>query len=117
MTKLLIKWVVLGGAMWLAAYLLPGVSVTGGFTTYALIAAVFGLINASLGTVLKFLTFPMTILTLGISLVLINAAMLNLTDMLLDDLVVTGFWWTVGTAIFISITTTVANAVISTDEK
>jgi len=64
-------------AVWVVAHIVPGISVSG--PTAALIAAaVIGLVNATLGLLLKILTFPLTILTLGLFWFVINALMLEL---------------------------------------
>jgi len=75
--RLLLHWVLSAIAVWIVANVVPGISVSG--PTAALIAAaVIGLINATLGLVLKILTFPLTILTLGLFWFVINAIMLEL---------------------------------------
>ena len=75
--RLLLHWVLSAVAVWIVANFVPGISVSG--PTAALIAAlVIGLINATLGLVLKILTFPLTLLTLGIFWFVINALMLEL---------------------------------------
>jgi putative membrane protein len=64
-------------AVWVVAHVVPGISVSG--PTAALIAAlVIGLINATLGLLLKIITFPLTLLTLGLFWFVINALMLEL---------------------------------------
>lgn len=63
--RLLLHWILSALAVWIVAKIVPGISVSG--PTAALIAAlVIGLINATLGLLLKILTFPLTILTLGL---------------------------------------------------
>jgi len=80
--KLLIRWLVNAVALWIVVKLQIGVSVPN--FKYALIAAlVIGLVNATLGLFLKVITFPLTILTFGIFLIIINAAMLKVAAWLL----------------------------------
>jgi putative membrane protein len=75
--RLLLHWILTAIAVWIVAHVVPGIRVSG--PTAALIAAlVIGLINATLGLVLKILTFPLTILTLGLFWFVINAVMLEL---------------------------------------
>ena len=63
--RLLLHWVLSALAVWIVAHVVPGISVSG--PVAALIAAlVIGLVNATLGFVLKILTFPLTLLTLGL---------------------------------------------------
>lgn len=77
--KLLLNWVLSAIALLLVAHFVDGFYVRSFF--WALIAAVvIGFINATLGTFLKILTFPLTILTLGIFLLVINALMLELAS-------------------------------------
>jgi putative membrane protein len=75
--RLLINWLLSALAVWVVAQLIPGFHVRG--ATAALVAAVvIGLVNATLGLLLKILTFPLTILTLGLFWFVINALMLEL---------------------------------------
>jgi putative membrane protein len=75
--RLLLHWILTAIAVWIVAHVVPGISVNG--PTAALIAAlVIGLINATLGFLLKIITFPLTLLTLGLFWFVINALMLEL---------------------------------------
>ena len=75
--RLLLHWILSAVAVWIVAHLGLGISVSG--PKAALIAAaVIGLINATIGLLLKILTFPLTILTLGLFWFVINALMLEL---------------------------------------
>jgi len=83
--RLLLHWVLSALAVWIVAHVVPGISVSG--PVAALIAAAaIGLINATIGLVLKIITFPLTLLTLGLFWFVINALMLELAAWL-----VTGF--------------------------
>ena len=76
--------------MWIVAHVVPGISVSG--PVAALIAAlVIGLINATIGLLLKIITFPLTILTLGLFWFVINALMLELAAALVPGFHVQGF--------------------------
>jgi putative membrane protein len=80
--RLLLNWVLSALAVWIVAKLVPGFSVSG--PVAALIAAlVIGFINATIGALLKILTFPLTLLTLGLFWIVINALMLKLASALL----------------------------------
>jgi len=72
--KLLVRWAALALSFWVATVLIPGINVQGGFTTYLWVALLFGLLNATLGSLLKLLTLPAVILTLGLFLVVVNAS-------------------------------------------
>ncbi len=75
--RMLIQWVLTALAIWIVSRLVPGFSVRGPFS--ALIAAVvIGFVNATLGFFLKIVTFPLTILTLGLFWLIINAVMIEL---------------------------------------
>jgi putative membrane protein len=79
MRRLLLHWAIMAIAVWLTSRIVPGVYVTG--VAAALIAAiVIGLVNATIGMFLKIITFPLTILTLGIFWLILNAAMLELAS-------------------------------------
>ena len=54
--KLLLRWAALALSFWVATALIPGIDVKGGFTTYFWVALLFGLLNATLGSLLKVLT-------------------------------------------------------------
>ena len=77
--KILLNWILSALAVWIVSTLVPGFVVKG--VIAALIAAlVIGLVNATIGAVLKVLTFPLTIVTLGIFWLVINALMLELAS-------------------------------------
>lgn len=80
--RLLLNWVLSGLAVWLVAHVVPGFYVSGAIA--ALIAALLiGFINATIGALLKILTFPLTLVTLGLFWFVINALMLELASALL----------------------------------
>ncbi len=74
--KLLVRWLISAASIMVVAYLVPGFVVHG--IIAALIAAVIiGLVNATLGSLVKLLTLPLTFLTLGLFLIVVNAIMLK----------------------------------------
>jgi len=74
--KMLIHWVLTALAIWVVSRVVPGFSVNG--PVAALIAAVvIGFVNATLGLFLKIVTFPLTVLTLGLFWLVINAVMIK----------------------------------------
>lgn len=80
--RLLLNWILSALAVWIVSRIIPGIYVSG--PVAALIAAlVIGFINATIGALLKILTFPLTLLTLGIFWLVINALMLELASALL----------------------------------
>jgi putative membrane protein len=109
--KLLVRWAALALSFWVATALIPGIDVEGGFTTYLWVALLFGLLNATLGSLLKLLTLPAVILTLGLFLVVVNAAMLMLVSRWSEKLEVEDFWSAVFAAIIISVITRLVSSV------
>ena len=103
--KLLVRWGALTASFWVATAFIPGIDVKGGFTTYLWVALLFGLLNATLGSLLKLLTLPAVILTLGLFLVVVNAAILMLVARWSDKLNVTNFWSAIFAAVVISVIT------------
>jgi len=103
---LLIRWVVLAFSMWIATLVVPGITVDGGITTYLWVALLFGLINSVFGSIIKVLTFPVSIVTFGLFLFVVNAAMLSLTARWSEKLEVTGFWSALLASLIISVITT-----------
>ena len=88
--RLLLNWILSAVAVWIVAQVVPGISVNGPMA--ALIAAlVIGLVNATLGALLKILTFPLTLLTLGLFWFVINALMLELASAVVPGFQVRGF--------------------------
>ena len=102
MLGFILRTLITGLGIWLAAYLVPGVSAT---STGALIwaAIALGLINAFVRPVLVLLTLPFTIATLGLFLLILNAGMLNLAGWFVDGFEVVGFWSAVFGAVVISL--------------
>ena len=105
--KLIIRWAVLAFAMWVATLIVPGITVHGHLATYLWVALLFGLINSIFGSVIKVLTFPISLVTFGIFLFVVNAAMLSLTARWSDKLDVSGFWSALFASLIISSITTV----------
>jgi putative membrane protein len=91
MIKLIVRWVLLAAALLLVANVYPGVKVAG-FESALWAALVLGLLNTLVRPVLVLLTFPVTLVTLGLFLFVINAVMFWSASYLLDGLQVTGFW-------------------------
>ena len=111
---LLIRLAITGMAFAVASWLLDGMDVTGGFFAYLWIAILFGIVNAIVGTILRILTFPLTVLTLGLFSIIVNALLLELTDALTSDLNIDSFFWTaIGAALIISITSVVIDIIIA----
>lgn len=90
MHKTLLHWALSALAIWIVSQIVPGFIVTGAGA--ALIAAVvIGFINATLGFFLKIITFPLTVMTLGVFWFVINAMMIELAANLIPGFVVESF--------------------------
>ena len=83
--------------------LVSGIKIDGGFTTYLWVALLFGLINAIIGGLIKLVTFPISILSFGLFIFVINAAMLQLTDRWSDKLSIDNFWSAIFASVIISL--------------
>lgn len=88
--KLILKWLLSAAALLAVAYLYPGVVVTS-FTGALIAAAVLGALNMVVRPILILLTLPVTLVTLGLFLFVINALMFWAAASLIDSLKVTGF--------------------------
>ena len=97
---LLVRLAVNVAALWVAAEALDGVSYDG-FGTLVLAALVFGLVNFFVKPVVTLLSLPLIIVTLGIAYFFVNLAMLLLTDALVSDFDIDGFWSAVGATIIV----------------
>lgn len=88
--KILVRWLLLASALLLVAYLYPGVTVTS-FVSAMIAAFVIGVFNTLLRPLLVLLTLPVTLLTLGLFLFVINALMFWAAAQVLDGFAVAGF--------------------------
>lgn len=101
--RIILRVLINAASLWAAASLLDGITLSSRWVTVLIVAVIFGLINAFIKPVTKLLTFPITIVTLGLFTLVINALMLQLTDALTDGLSVDGFWTSILGGIIISI--------------
>ena len=110
----IIKVLINAAALWVAARFVPGIdlSETADVWQILLIALVFGLINAVLKPILKLLSLPVIILTLGLFAIVVNAILLAITAGLMDALTIDGFLPALLGAIVISIVSAILNAII-----
>jgi len=91
MAKLLVHWLLSALCLLLVAHFVPGFLVSG-FGTALIAAVVIGLVNGTIGLLLKVITFPLTLLTFGIFWLLINALMLKFASLFVPGFVVRGLW-------------------------
>jgi putative membrane protein len=114
LVALLVRWALLGVAFAVTAWLLSGMDISGGFWGYVWVSALFGIVNAFIGTILRIITFPLTLLTLGLFSILVNAFLLQITDAITDNLTIDEFWWTaIWAAIIMSIVSVILDIMVS----
>lgn len=116
MIRFIIQAVVTMIGLWLSAQVVPGVAFT---NTGSLIAAalILGLVNAVVRPFMVIITFPITVVTLGLFLLVVNAAMIGLTAMFLGGFAVNGLWAGIGAAIVTGVVSWIAGAFIGDEEK
>lgn len=116
MLRFIIQAVVTAIGLWLSARIVPGVDFT---STGSLIAAavILGLVNAFVRPILVILTFPITVITLGLFLLVVNAAMIGLTSMFLGGFTVDGLWAGIGAAIVTGVVSWIAGAFVGDDRR
>jgi len=107
MDSFLFKLLVNAVAVFVTAYLLKGVSVKNFFTAI-ITALLIGVVNAVLKPIFIFLTIPVTIITLGLFLLVIDALMILLVDKALSGFKVKNFWW----ALIFSVVLSIVNSLL-----
>jgi putative membrane protein len=106
--RLLIRWLINAVVLYFLAMYLPDLNISS-FYTALIIVLVFGLVNAVIGGILKLLTLPINILTLGIGCLFINALMFWLTSTIVKGFEVAGFWPAFVAALIYTVATTMIN--------
>lgn len=109
MISLIVRLLLSAVAVLAASYLTPGVKVEGGFTAALKVAIVLSLLNTFLKPVLTFISFPITILTLGLFLLVINVIIIYLADYFVSGFKVSGIL----PALIFSLVMTVVNWILS----
>jgi putative membrane protein len=109
----LLGWAVLAVAFAVTGWLLTGMDVSGGVWGYIWVSAIFGLVNAVIGTFLRIVTLPLRLVTLGLISLLVNAVLLSITDAITDHLSIDEFFWTaIWAAIILAIVTVVLQVIV-----
>ncbi len=111
MVRFIVQGVVTGVGLWLASVVVPGVDFTGQWSLI-LAAVLLGVVNAIVRPVLTLATFPLTVVTFGLFLLVVNAATIGLTAVLLNGFVVNGFWAGIGAAVVTGAVSWVAGSLI-----
>ncbi len=103
MPGFLLRLLVVALGLWLASELVPGIQVHG-LGTLLGAALLLGIVNAVVRPVVLLLTLPFTVLTLGLFLLVINAAMLGLVSLWFDNFTIAGFWSALFGSVVVSMT-------------
>ncbi len=116
MLRFIVQFLVTCLALWLAERIVPGVRFTD-TPTLLLAAILLGVANAIVRPILTFITFPLTVITFGLFLLVVNAAVIGLVAWLLDGFVVDGLWAGIGAAIVTGVVSWIAGWFISDDKR
>lgn len=109
MTGIILRLVVNAIAIAITASVVPGIAVRGGIGTYLILALIFGIVNALIKPIVKLLTCPLIIVTLGLFILVINGAMLMLTGAISGDRLFVSGW---GAAIIGGIIMGIVNVIL-----
>jgi putative membrane protein len=109
---IIVSWAANAVALGVTGWLLSGVSFHHSAWTVILAAAVFGVLNTILKPVMKFLTFPLAVITLGIAWFFVSLMMLWLTVLIVPKFTIDGFWNYVWATIIIWVVNVVIDAVL-----
>jgi len=113
--RLLVVWVVAALTLLLVSALLPGFDV-GGLGPAFVASALLGLLNALVWPVLVRLALPLTVLTLGLAPLALNAGMVAFVAWALDDVTVDGFWWALAVAVAVTVVSMTLTAALALDD-
>jgi putative membrane protein len=112
MKGILIRWIINAVALILASHVIKGIEVDHLLAAFVA-AAVLGIMNAVVRPILILLTLPITLLTLGLFILIVNGFMLYVAGAVVKGFHVTGFWSSVFGALFLSVISWIANAFIN----
>jgi putative membrane protein len=116
MTGFVLRVAIVALGLWLATLLLPGLYFeSAGYLLGA--ALLLGIVNAIVRPIAVVLTLPLTLLTLGLFLLVVNAAMLGLVASLLSGFQISGFWSALGGSLIVSVTGWLASGLIGNNGK
>lgn len=116
MMGFLVRAAIVAVGLWLATKIFSGLQFD---SPGVLIAAalLLGLVNAVIRPIAIILTFPLTLVTLGLFLLVVNAAMMGLVALMLDGFAIAGFWTAIGASVVVSITSWVASGLIGNNGR
>ena len=111
MTSFLWRWILNAIPLWLATYVFSEFKFSG-FLSLVVAALLFGLVNAVIRPVILLLTLPLTVVTLGLFILVVNALMLMLVAAVIPGFHLGGFWTAFWAAIFIAVVSFITNRLI-----
>jgi putative membrane protein len=103
----LVNLIISAIAVFLTAYVLPGVYLSQDIVTILIVALLLGIANSVIKPILHVLTFPITIVTFGLFALVLNALMVILVDYMVEGFSVDSFWWALGFSVVLSIISSV----------
>ena len=112
---LIVRLLLSAAAVLLLAYVLPGVAVAG-YTSALIVAAVIAILRLTVQPILVILTLPVTILTLGLFLLIINASIILLSDYFIDGFTVVNIWWALLFSLLLSFLQSVLYSILEKDK-
>jgi putative membrane protein len=121
--KLIIRWLITGFSLFVAAWLVKGIRVEGNaWTVFAVTAAILGLVNALIRPILKLLSCPLIILTLGLFVLVINGISLWLASKIAVNwfhvgFYIQGFWSAFWGAVIVSLVSVILSALLHDDRR
>lgn len=111
MLTLIVKWLISALAIFLVGNFLPGIHVPS-YTVALIVALVLGVLNVTLRPILKLLTFPITLITLGLFALLVNGFTFWLVPKIVPGFIIDTFWWAVLGAILVSLISTLVDRIV-----
>lgn len=119
--RFLLRLLATAAALWVAVLLVPGITFTGTWVGMLVVALIFGLVNAVIRPILKILTCPLVVLTLGLFVFVLNALMLWLASEISQAMGigfdVDGFWAALIGALIVGIVSTMLNLLVGSRER
>jgi putative membrane protein len=116
MTGFIFRAAIVALGLWLATQIFPGLQFDGPGTLLAA-AVLLGIVNAIVRPIAVILTLPLTLLSLGLFLLVINAGMLGLVAALLSGFSISSFWTAVGASLIVSLTSWLASGMIANNGR
>jgi len=117
--KLIIKWLIISASLFLAAWLIPGIEVTGAnaWLVYGVTAVILGLVNLLIRPILKFLSCGIIVLTFGLFSLVINALTLLMSSRIAENWFALGFhiesfWDAILGGLIVSVVSTILNSIL-----